>query len=126
MRKALAIVCLIVPTSAFARGSGGWGWIIISAPFVVLVFTILGGFAEAKVRRRSKDESGAFIIFVVSVFIGVLLAVFLSGFIAELVGVSREGGAWALLLIEFVCFIPYALWKDRREKFELTSDREPK
>lgn len=126
MRKALALSFLIVPTSAFARGSDGWGWIIISSPFVILVFTILGGFAETKVRRRHKDESGAFLIFIVSVFIGVPLAVFLSGFLAELVGVSRKDGAWVLLLIEFVCFIPYALWKNRREKFELTSDQEPK
>ncbi len=125
MRLTIATILLVSPITAHARGGDGWGWIIIGAPFVLLVFAVLGGYAEPKRRRGRRDDSGAFLIFIVSVFIGIPIAVFTAEFLADLVGVSKSNGAWLLLAIEVVCFVAYALWKERKDK-EDTSVTEPR
>ncbi|WP_460489028.1 hypothetical protein [Curvibacter fontanus] len=116
MRRLVALTLVTTSPSAFARGADGWGWLIVGAPFILLIFAVLGGFSDQKSNRRGSSDSASLLVFMVAVFVGIPVAIFCAELLAEILGIQRKYGVWILLLIELALFIPYAVWLERRKK----------
>jgi hypothetical protein len=103
----LGLFALLITTSSpvAARGVDGWGWLIVGAPFAFALFLFFDAFSDKK-RRRSNPYAGL-PAFLLSLLLGIPIAVFCAEWLSGLIGLSEQGGFWLLLGIEFVTLLAY-------------------